>query len=330
MFSLRSRALMASRRFNSTSPIIEHYTTPQIPHIDRLKNSGIPGLLSAEGLDNAYYRRAELYCYGLNKEITKSGLAAHDLEVIIREYSKSPSKINLYNNASLLNNIEFSISSLGGVRDEESIPNKVGTKSLLENPDINNTVINSPPEGEFKDWINYSFGSILEFKTLLLNSANAINGDGFTWLVARKPKRSLYLDDYQPRDEYDGLFVLNTYNAGNPNNSIRFGQITEIKKKLQELKNKSNNSSDSNNFKISTSSILPLLDAKDSAMVDDIEYKPILAIDASPKVWLHDYGIYGKKKYLEQTWKALDWDIILRRVPARTENQAYAMNVVNF
>lgn len=324
MFSLRSKALRASRRFNSTSPIIEHYTTPQIPHIDRLRSSGIPGLLSAEGLDNAYYRRAEVYCYGLNKEISKSGLAAHDLDVIIKEYSKSPSKINLYNSASLLNNIEFAISSLGGVRDEVSLPPKATSQSLLENPDISTEVINSPPEGDFQDWIKHSFGSVLEFKTLLLNSANAINGDGFTWLVARKPKRSLYLDDSQQKNEYDGLFVLNTYNAGNPNNSLRFGQITEITKKLQDLKNKTHSGS-----RVSTSSILPLLEAKEVAMFDDIEYKPILAIDASPKAWLHDYGVYGKKQYLEQTWKALDWDIILRRVPTRAENQAYAMNVVN-
>jgi len=328
MFSLRSKALSVAKRSQSTNSVMQYYKTPQIPHIDRLAQDGIPGLLSKEGLENAWYKRAELYCDGLNKEIAKQSLAAHDVDVLVKEYAKSPSKVKLFNNASLLSNTEFAISSLGKVREQDNLPPKASVETLLETPDINKSIENDLPEGSFRDWLQDSFGSIIEFKTLLLNSANAINGDGFTWVVARKPKRSTFTTDLSSsKDEYDSLFVLNTYNAGTPNNSIRFGQLSEISRKIKELETKVNSdgsSSSSSAFSVSRSSILSLLEARDSAMYDDVEYKPILAIDSSPKVWLHDYGVYGKKTYLENVWKAIDWDIVTRRLPTRAQSQIYS------
>ncbi|CAM9021719.1 unnamed protein product [Wickerhamomyces anomalus] len=289
MLSLRSKALQASRRFNSTSSVFKYYKTPEIPQIDVNAANGINGLFSKQGLQNAWYKRAEIYCDALDKEIAREGLAAHDPEVLVNQYAKSSSKLQLFNNASLLYNTEFAMSCLGGVRNEDSLPAKPDSKSLLSNPDISHEIPNQPIDETFQDWIKDSFGSVLEFKTLLLNSANAINGDGFTWLVARTP-----------------------------NNSVRFGQLTQISEKLRKLSEQSEDKSMT--FKPPASSILSLVDARNVAVYGNTEYKPILAIDASPKAYLYDYGVYGKKTYLEQVWKALDWDIITRRLPPRSEN----------
>lgn len=318
MLSLRSKALQASRRFNSTSSVFKYYKTPEIPQIDINAANGINGLFSKQGLQNAWYKRAEIYCDALDKEIAREGLAAHDPEVLVNQYAKSSSKLQLFNNASLLYNTEFAMSCLGGVRNEDSLPAKPDSKSLLSNPNISHEIPNQPIDETFQDWIKDSFGSVLEFKTLLLNSANAINGDGFTWLVARKTRKSLASQSSATKEEYDNLYVLNTYNAGTPNNSVRFGQLTQISEKLRKLSEQSEDKSMT--FKPPASSILSLVDARNVAVYGNTEYKPILAIDASPKAYLYDYGVYGKKTYLEQVWKALDWDIITRRLPPRSEN----------
>lgn len=321
MLRLRSHAFKASRRLNSTSSTIQYYKTPTIPSLEPTESSkenGIAGLFSNKGLDNAWFKRAELYCDGLNKEVARQGLAAHDVNVLVDEYARSPSKSDLFNNASLLHNTEFAMSCLGRVREESQIPSKAKNDDLFRTPNLSHDVPNQPVDEAFQKWIKDSFGSLIEFKTLLLNSANSINGDGFTWLVARKPKKKYVIDGSKANDEYDNLFVLNTYNAGNPNNAKRFGQLNEITKKLKTLTEGDANS-DNESLSISASSILSLIDAKNTTF-GDIEYKPILAIDASPKAYLYDYGVFGKKTYLEQVWKALDWDVITRRVPARTED----------
>ncbi|CCH45431.1 37S ribosomal protein MRP1, mitochondrial [Wickerhamomyces ciferrii] len=313
MMSLRTRLLAGARRYQSTGPVVQVYKTPSISYID--ENQKIPGLLSEKGLENAWYKRAELYCEGLNHEIARSGLAPHDIDVLVKEYAKSPSKLNLFNNASLLSNLEFAFRSIGEVRSSKTIDfnRKLDESSILQTPNLSQKIENLPTDDEFVKWINSSFGSMLEFKTLLLNSASAINGDGFTWVVAKKTKSN------DQKDEYDDLFIMNTYNAGTPNNSIKFGQITELTKKLQELKNE-------HDIHTTTSSILSLQEARESSGYGDFELKPILALDVSPKVWLYDYGVFGKNQYLEQVWNAIDWDIVQRRLPTRSSRISDALN----
>ena len=53
----------------------------------------------------------------------------------------------------------------------------------------------------------------------------------------------------------------------------------------------------------------------DSAVYSNVRYFPLLAIDASPKAWLHDYGVFGKQKYLDRVWESIEWKLVENRLP---------------
>ncbi|PRT57022.1 Putative 37S ribosomal protein S26A, mitochondrial [Wickerhamiella sorbophila] len=47
-------------------------------------------------------------------------------------------------------------------------------------------------------------------------------------------------------------------------------------------------------------------------------FAPILCINAWEHVYLHDYGVAGKREYLRNLFDCLDWKVIISRLPARS------------
>lgn len=37
---------------------------------------------------------------------------------------------------------------------------------------------------------------------------------------------------------------------------------------------------------------------------------PVLCLNTWEHVWLHDYGIRGKREYVENWWKVIDWEVV--------------------
>lgn len=233
----------------------------------------------------------------------------------MKESATNARHVKVFQNASLLQNIAFAMGSIGEVREENANSGiyKPDANAFVQGPDLSTDIPNIPTN-ELSGHLISNFGSLIEFKTLLVNSAHAINGDGFTWLVARN--NNYFTEDIPRRSAsgktFDQLFIVNTYNSGSPKNNDRVGQLDELRTKHVTK----------NNFaagELSTSTIPSFEDAAYSKF-QNIEYFPLLAIDASPKVWLHDYGVFGKRQYLEQVWKAIDWDIVAERLPADKSN----------
>ncbi|CDR47538.1 CYFA0S33e00188g1_1 [Cyberlindnera fabianii] len=291
-------------RFQSTQAAAQSYTVIEPPNLKDYKESGITGLLSTEGLKNAYYTRKEEYAAKLGSEITRHQHGFEDrLDVLVTHHSQSSTKKGIHDYASLLYNINFAYSVLGRVRGSVTeIPSTQTVQALFETPDLSAVIDNQPPQ-QLTRAINRHFGSLVEFKTLLLNSANAINGDGFTWVLARRFRESVSEKD---GPLYDKLYIVNTYNAGSPFDMQRSGQITEHFKKDPENKEIIENRK--------SSTVLSFFEAHQT-MVGGYEYIPILCVDASPKAWLTDYGVYGKKAYLEQWWRSIDWETVEKLRP---------------
>lgn len=307
---IRPQLIQQLRRAQSTtsSSSVRVFDLPELSNMAKYRESGIPGLLSSQGLQIAYFQRIDSHLTKLNDAIVKSSLPSGvDLEVLIDENAKAAKHVDIFNNASLVNNISFAMKSLGDIREgSKEIPSSDRT-SIVATPDIFAPMVNEPIE-PLLSHIQKDFGSLIEFKTLLLNSANSINGDGFTWLVARDSNR--FKEEIQrsdPTKMFDNLFILNTYNAGSPKNNGKAGHLTELKRRLQ----KGNDEKE----ELSTSTIPTFENAQETVQFEEVGYKPLLAIDASPKVWLHDYGVYGKRAYLEQVWKSIDWEIVAERLP---------------
>lgn len=302
---LHRTALKSLARHNSTQAVAQHYGVPVFPALETFQQRGIPGLLSQEAFQQAYVARTTLLASKLNTAIARHSIQPAELGALVSQNASSASKKDIFNNASLLRNTSFAMSSLGEARGEQTtIPMRATAKNLLQTPSSSLNVDNQPPLDDQKHFhaaLMQSFGSLVELKTLLLESAYAINGDGFTWLVAVvKTKNSAAAAAAEPT--YESLAVLNTYNAGIPENKdrscqlIRFATENEPRQMVKNIHQS-------------------IADAQKNESNFSAEYIPLLCIDASPKVWLHDYGVFGKRQYLEQAWRSIDWDVVLQRLP---------------
>ncbi|CCE72823.1 Piso0_000418 [Millerozyma farinosa CBS 7064] len=328
------------------------YTLPAIPALDNLKISKgeYKGLLSNKAVNELWFERGGKIVEDLNKLLERKSITAPaDLNELITLTFNKPDLQDIYTQASSLHNLQFAFESIRPNEDPEAQASvKVcDVDDLLKAPSIAESFPNEPTDPELIDWITSSFGSISEFRTLLLNSANSIKGDGMVWLVAQAAysestlKRNYLGSNNQQEFKYSNLAVMNTYNAGIVDDSLRSGQITKLKqqkeakiaslrKKIEEKKSSAadgavstleeegmlstleSDAANQNDFTLGT-----LEEAEAATLFSDRKLLPLLAIDASMRNYLIDYGIFGKQQYLENLWNCIDWDVVLQRAPTR-------------
>lgn len=272
------------------------------------QGKGVPGLFSSHGLENAWFNRADLYSSKLNR--FSGGGEETPLETLIYEDARSGVKRHVVNYASLLFNLRFALSCVRGCSLPVPESTDFGANEILKTPGMSLRFANEPAangNSVLQDALISSFGSIVEFRSLLMNSNLAISGDGFTWLVARRPIGHEGSDVV-----FDKLFVVNTYNAGTPFNFHRSGHIDDLRiqysKKSTPLETLEEEDSA---FSMSRS----VEEARQTEAYKKVSYVPLLAIDASPKAWLHDYGVFGKQAYLDRVWESIEWNVVESRLP---------------
>lgn len=282
------------------------YITPSLDHLTQ--GSPLAGLFSSRGLQNAWFDRADLYTNKLNKFTNQS--EETPLETLIYENAQSGVKRHVVNYASLLFNLRFALSCLRGCSQPLPNSNDYDSSELLNTPDLSLKYSNEPlsnGNNALHNAIVSSFGSVVEFRSLLLNSNAAISGDGFTWLVARRSSNS----DTDTQIVFDKLFILNTYNAGTPFNFNHSGHLDDLKLQYSKNAPQLENIPEESTFSMSKS----VEEAKQTEAYKKVSYIPLLAIDASPKAWLHDYGIFGKQRYLDRVWESIEWNVVESRLP---------------
>lgn len=294
---------------------VRSYIAPVLEHLSQ--EAPLPGLFSPQGLNNAWFERAQLYTNKLNKFTNNA--EELPLETLIYENAQSSVKRHIVNYASLLFNLRFALSSLRGCNKDLPNVNEINSKELLATPQLSLKYANEPLETGNKilhNALTSSFGSIVEFRSLFLNSNLAISGDGFTWLVARRHTMNDSDSQSSSKVEYDKLFILNTYNAGTPFNFNKSGHMDSLHLQYSKnLETVSENESVDDSHSLQSKSIE---EAKQTEAHKKVSYIPLLAIDASPKAWLHDYGVFGKQKYLDRVWESIEWNVVESRLPDKT------------
>lgn len=331
------RVRLCGRRFVS-------YHLPSIRLLDSLKseNSGVPGLYSSKTVEDLWYKRGQALVDNLNSQVEKQKVenAPANLDELIRVSYSKPGLQELFTNASLLHNLQFYLESL------KTNPNgsfaKAGISALLETPSTSVKVANEPSNKDFAEWIVDTFGSMAEFKTLLLNSAASIKGDGTTWLVAQATySQSAMHDGASAGVTFNNLAIMNTYNAGIVDDSIKSGQLTKMRiQKLAKMQAADRRELELKELAAEVDEATPVLETKEEQSTEtpvnpmdeitlgsieeaeeilfsDRKLVPLLAIDASTRSYLEDYGLYGKRHYLENVWNCIDWDVVASRTPTR-------------
>jgi len=118
-------------------------------------------------------------------------------------------------------------------------------------------------------------------KTEILATAEAMFGCGWVWLVLDQGKR---------------LRILCTYNAGTPYGEAYRRQNTDV------------NTGET----LGTANDSPQRSAVRGQGVQNI--LPLLNVNCWQHAWITDYGVLGKKAYLEHWWNRVDWGVVAGRM----------------
>lgn len=329
------------------------FSLPKIATLESLKatEQDFSGLWSNNTINELWFKRGQELVNGLNASLEQSTVSTSrtsSLMELIGQTIQQPELFGIYAYASLLFNLQFSLESLKENNQGKIIESQAN--DLLKTPTSN--FENIPRNEKLHDWLVDSFGSIEEFRTLLLNSAKSIKGDGYVWLVAEsnlsesvlKSSPNIANPGSVKSPVYNNLAIVNTYNVGIVEDSIRSGQINRLKlqksAKIAALKSKQQERIDSGTdvetvYTSEENELLGQIDQLDQEIqnltlgtVEEAEFNtlysdkkllPLLAIDASQRNYLLDYGVFGKQQYLDNLWECIDWDVVINRLPERTK-----------
>ncbi|CAN3357450.1 small ribosomal subunit protein mS43 [Diutina catenulata] len=309
-----------------------HY---RLPTIGALKSSSepFPGLYSSKTVGQLWFDRGQTLIDSLNAALESGPVSANDdvpLHTLIAQTMQKPEAASICHGASLLYNSQFFFESLKPSEPRWAVE-KADYNALFETP--TSSYGNVPADEGLHKWIVDSFGSMDEFRTLFLNAAHAIKGDGYTWLAAAANHPAAdALDAADAR--YMKLVVVNTFGTGVVDDGSRAGQLHKAQaasaQKEAALKQQQQERSQQNEFDDEAAALAAETPAErklelgtvDQAEQADGTYAsrrlvPLMCIDASPRAYLGDYGVFGKQHYLDNVWECLDWAVAAKRMPQR-------------
>lgn len=317
--------LRSTTRLNVTAVRSVSYMLPAVPVLDNLRVSGadFAGLYSNKTVADLWFTRGQFIVDQLNTQLEENKVRnpPADLGELITLTFNKPELLGVYAQASLLHNLHFCMESLKPANGQVA---RASATALLQTPSTSTRFANEPRDDALAEWIRDLFGSVAELRTLLLNSAHAVKGDGVTWLVAQATYSESALRAGASDVSYNSLAVMNTYNAGIVDDAIRLGQVAKLKQqkaaKAEALQRKQAEAGEEVPEAKAQGSDLVLgtvEEAEEALLYSDRKLVPLLAIDASMRAYLHDYGVFGKQQYLNNVWDCIDWDIVAKRAPRR-------------
>lgn len=312
------------------------YILPTIPLLENLRatNQNFNGLYLSETIQDLWFGRGQSIVDRLNTQLSENKVAnpPADLTLLITVTFNNPALLGVHAQASLLHNLQFCLESLKPITaaDGQLRVYMAPESLLLQTPTTATEFSNEPRDEALVEWIVDSFGSIAEFRTLFLNSAKSIKGDGVTWLVAQATYSESTLRNVSGSDlSFNKLAVVNTYNAGIVDDSIRSGQVSKMKQqkvakeaalKRKQQERREQDGLDAEEVVAPSRDSLTLgtvEEAEEALLFLDKKLVPLVALDASMRAYLADYGVFGKQQYLENLWDCIDWDVAAKRAPRR-------------
>lgn len=151
--------------------------------------------------------------------------------------------------------------------------------------------VTSAPSTDLRHAINRNFSSFDTLRETFLATADAMFGPGFVWLV-------------QTNDVSDRpLRILNTYIAGTPLSGAHY------RRQSQDLNAQNPDTYQQLNSAGSFGPAAKIV-KKDRKPLGGVDVVPLLCVNTWQHVYLHDYGVTGKMKYLEAWWDKINWNVV--------------------
>ncbi|KAH7132107.1 Fe superoxide dismutase-like protein [Dendryphion nanum] len=262
-------ATPARRIFSPLLSIRHEHTRPTLANHEQLRQNGIPGLFSPKGFSIAYDQYQEALVDDLNT--LTAGKPEENLNVqdLLIRWARDPMHAWNFNVASMAYNNHFFFCG------------------LATNPDVEST-----PTSDLTAKINDDFSSLHSLREEFLNTADAMFGPGFVWLVQ--------LNKIEGRP----LRILPTYIAGSPLSGAHY------RRQSHDLNTHNPDSYKGLNPVGTFGQAAQIQDNTPKPPLGGVDITPLLCLNTWEHVWLHDYGIRGKSEYFQAWWDKINWDFV--------------------
>ncbi|KAJ2895751.1 37S ribosomal protein S26 mitochondrial [Zalerion maritima] len=262
----------------NTVPAVPVRCLQTVPTLDF--KDGVPGLLSKKGFDLAYTEYQRMQVDRLNSFISGTGLEDTFPKQLLIMFSRDVDKAPLFNAASMSHNNHFFFSTIA------KLPTRSEDSGV---PEPSQQVVPIPIRPSFQMVIENNFSSVETFRQYFLDTALAMFGPGFVWLVKTSSGQ---------------LKIVCTYLAGSPyskahhkKQSVDTNTIPYNHQDAAEIFERSKN-------------------PRNHPAGDAADITPILCLNTWEHVWLPDYGMYnpedpipsGKERYVYNWWNVVNWD----------------------
>ncbi|KAF1997973.1 Fe superoxide dismutase-like protein [Amniculicola lignicola CBS 123094] len=250
------------------------HTVPTLQNHAALVKHGIPPLLSRAGFAIAYTDYMDYMVGELNAVTAHGPWENQPPKNLVIEWARSPVHAFGFNVASTLFNNDFFF------------------KCLATDPDVP-----SAPSELLTAHITASFSSLSTLRDEMLATADAMFGPGYVWLVQ---VTDASLGRSQPL-----LRILPTYLAGTPLSGAHYRRQpedlnTHNADSVQQLNTVGS-------FGSASAAEQRAGPKKPLKPLGGVDVTPLLCVSTWEHVWLHDYGVAGKTKFLDAWWDKIDW-----------------------
>ncbi|OCT46854.1 putative Fe superoxide dismutase [Cladophialophora carrionii] len=246
---------------------------------------GVPGFLSAETYQETYVRYSQHLADQLN-ELTLGTVdedtGTHALHV---KYAHRSDKAYLYNISAMLTFTRF-----------------FWEECLTETKD---PAARKPGLLTMKS-IEHTFGNVETLREEMLETADAMFGNGFVWLMKGESGQDLK--------------ILRTYNAGSPypeaaprrddTDMATFGPGSSISDQLSGRSGLGLSGPEERDIAVGSSTAGSFGDFsanRNRYHAGLLPMQPILCVNVWEHQWMRDYGLLGKRQYLTAWWDRIDW-----------------------
>ncbi|KAK4500412.1 hypothetical protein PRZ48_008601 [Zasmidium cellare] len=276
------------RPISSQSEAVTH-GVPLLHHNTAFSEKGVPGLFSANGYRIAWSEYQEHLLSKL-RELTSGTPDAHaEVKDLIIRYARDPMNASVFNHASAAFNNHFFFQTLS------TNPVQLGDQLQLQDSLIN------------------TFGSIETLRATMLDTAAAMFGPGYVWLVWARA-----VDKGPMRSRTGAWRILTTYLAGTPFPEAGY---------RQQGVDMNNQNPDSYQGYLAQQQQVPNNTAgffgshssygrREAAIPPGgTGVAPVLCVSTWEHTYLPNFGVAGKRKYLNDWWDVIDWNAVANFAP---------------
>lgn len=235
----------------------------------------------------------------LNELVAGEVIENADVKTLIHQFARDPMNASIFNHASMAHNHHMFFQTLSA-----------SIVSLEKVPTLQDSLIKA-------------FGSIETLKMTMLDTAAGMFGPGFVWLVyAREPSGG----GSRLGARAGSWKILNTYNAGTPYPEAGF---------RQQGIDMNNATPESYQAYLQSQHLQPTNSAGSFGPYSQVgreqaklppggtSLMPVLCVSTWEHAYMYQYGILGKRKYLEDWWAAIDWGVVEQNTPREAKQMEF-------